>query len=245
MVADAGAVGALRPSVATLRADLGSPVAWVARVGADQAAATLAGAALWLVAIWFGIAAGAVATATLPGLLGRVGHQVAAVALPRAVWRVVAGAAGLGVLLAPVSAGADSPRGPAPYGSATPLPAPAWPEDTALPVPAWPEDTRLPVPAWPEDTAPPAPTLPSAAPPTPEPAPGAAAAPGDVVIVGPGDSLWSITATQLGATATDARVAAEWPRWYARNQRTVGADPALIFPGEVLHAPAVIPEVTP
>lgn len=52
-----------------------------------------------------------------------------------------------------------------------------------------------------------------------------------------GDSLWSIARAALGADASDAQVAAEWPRWYAANRSVIGADPDLIRPGQVLVAP--------
>ncbi|WP_372594892.1 LysM peptidoglycan-binding domain-containing protein, partial [Actinotalea sp.] len=61
--------------------------------------------------------------------------------------------------------------------------------------------------------------------------------PSGSVEVEPGDSLWSIAAEHLG-TADPGWVAREWPRWYEANRATIGADPDLIRPGQVLHAPA-------
>jgi resuscitation-promoting factor RpfA len=58
------------------------------------------------------------------------------------------------------------------------------------------------------------------------------------VVVRPGDCLWSIAASSLGAGASTAEIAAEWPRWYAANRRVIGSDPNLILPGTVLTAPA-------
>lgn len=57
------------------------------------------------------------------------------------------------------------------------------------------------------------------------------------IVVRPGDSLWSIAATQLGPFATDTEIAAEWPRWFRTNRQIIGADPGLIRPGQVLRAP--------
>ena len=57
------------------------------------------------------------------------------------------------------------------------------------------------------------------------------------VVVHRGDSLWTITASHLGPFATDDQIAREWPRWYAANQRTIGEDPDLLLPGQVLIAP--------
>lgn len=58
------------------------------------------------------------------------------------------------------------------------------------------------------------------------------------IVVAPGDSLWSIVATQLGPLATAADVAATWPSWYQANASTIGPDPCLVLPGQVLRAPA-------
>lgn len=57
------------------------------------------------------------------------------------------------------------------------------------------------------------------------------------VTVQPGDSLWSLCAEHLGPYATDVEIAAEWPRWYAENQRTIGSDASLLLPGQVLRIP--------
>lgn len=69
-------------------------------------------------------------------------------------------------------------------------------------------------------------------PPLDRPADGA-----QVVTVQPGDSLWSIAARVLGAHATDADIAAAWPRWYAANRDVVGPDPNLLLPGQQLAPP--------
>ena len=60
----------------------------------------------------------------------------------------------------------------------------------------------------------------------------------DAVVVVPGDCLWTIAARAIGPDATDAEVAVAWPRWYARNRVTIGADPDLLIPGMVLRPPA-------
>lgn len=57
------------------------------------------------------------------------------------------------------------------------------------------------------------------------------------VVVKKGDSLWSIVATALGPYASDVDVAATWPDWYRANRETIGANPHVIFPGQILHAP--------
>lgn len=77
--------------------------------------------------------------------------------------------------------------------------------------------------------------------PTTVPAPG----PPATVTVAPGDCLWSIAADHLPDGATDAEIAATWPRWYAANRDVVGPDPDLIHPGQVLTAPAAASEEHP
>ena len=58
-----------------------------------------------------------------------------------------------------------------------------------------------------------------------------------LVVVRPGDSLWAITARELGPYASDARIAHRWPQWYRANRDVIGADPDLILPGTVLQSP--------
>lgn len=60
---------------------------------------------------------------------------------------------------------------------------------------------------------------------------------GDVVVKS-GDTLWGIVAQALGPYSSDVDVALAWPQWYSTNRATIGADPNLILPGQVLHAPA-------
>jgi LysM repeat protein len=58
------------------------------------------------------------------------------------------------------------------------------------------------------------------------------------VVVKPGDTLWSIAATELGPNATAEDVDTRWPAWYAANRQQIGPDPDLILPGQVLRIPA-------
>ncbi|MFC3806479.1 LysM peptidoglycan-binding domain-containing protein [Terrabacter sp. MAHUQ-38] len=69
------------------------------------------------------------------------------------------------------------------------------------------------------------------------PAPRASAATHDLVTVRRGDSLWALAARHLGAGASDAQVAREWPRWYAANRSVIGDDPDLLVPGQQLRPP--------
>ncbi|MBU4215674.1 MAG: LysM peptidoglycan-binding domain-containing protein [Actinobacteria bacterium] len=58
------------------------------------------------------------------------------------------------------------------------------------------------------------------------------------VVVQPGDTLWDIARRSLPPGAGQAQIAAAWPAWYEANRQTIGADPDLIHPGQVLLAPA-------
>lgn len=57
------------------------------------------------------------------------------------------------------------------------------------------------------------------------------------VVVRTGDSLWSIAAAHLASGATDAEIAASWPRWYRANADVIGPDPDRVYPGQVLRTP--------
>lgn len=57
------------------------------------------------------------------------------------------------------------------------------------------------------------------------------------VVVRRGDSLWAIAARHLAPGATDADVAAAWPRWYAANRKVIGPDPSVLVPGQRLVPP--------
>lgn len=212
-----------------LAARVASPRLWLAEVGPDGAAAQLAAAGLWLAAVWLAIGLGATIAAALPGALGRAAGGLADRVLPRAVLRLVAGAAGLGVALAPATAMATTTT---PTTAAAPSPistaAPAWPTSAAPPAPMWP-------------TGPAGPSAASAAPkPSSHPqhrAPNRPAAEPGVVVTS-GDTLWSIAAGHLPpGQRTPARIAAAWPRWYAANRPVIGADPDHIVAGQVLHLP--------
>ncbi|GAA1501789.1 LysM peptidoglycan-binding domain-containing protein [Nocardioides humi] len=58
-----------------------------------------------------------------------------------------------------------------------------------------------------------------------------------VVIVRPGDSLWTIAARRLGPGASAADVASYWRRVQALNAAVIGPDPDLIQPGQSLRLP--------
>ena len=62
-------------------------------------------------------------------------------------------------------------------------------------------------------------------------------------VVADGDTLWAITARNLGPGATSAQVASAWPAWYATNRSTIGSDPDLILPGQRLAVPKNRPTI--
>jgi hypothetical protein len=231
--ADAAALGLLRRAPAQAVRGLGHVRSWFAAVGSDRAVATLAEAALWFAAAWVALGLACCLIARLPGTLGAAGAAVGGMLLPRLLLRLVAGSAGLGVLVAPVAAVAHPPP---------PRPAPTSASAPALPGPIWPSNASPPTvagPRWPTQQVahpPPARPRPAAPDPTTEHAP--PSRPADTVRVRTGDSLWLLAAQRLGPRADDARIAAEWPRWYAANRDVVGPDPDHIVPGQVLHAPA-------
>lgn len=119
----------------------------------------------------------------------------------------------------------------------TPVATPAHGQAITLPDPAQP-DPGAPDPAW----TPPAPlAVPrTAAPADPlvVPTPRAGTAVEESFVVCRGDTLWDLAASRLPAHATDAEIAAEWPRWHAENAAVIGPDPDLLLPGQLLRAPA-------
>jgi hypothetical protein len=175
----------------------------------DVLLADVAASLLWLVAAWLATGIAATLLAAMPGTAGRLMGAASHRLLPGALCRVVAGSAGLGVLLAPIPAMAapGSADAAAVQHVATALPAPVWPG-------AQPSVSR-------PDPPPPSPTKTS----------------DRAVRVRPGDSLWLITAHRLGPNVAPAEVAAAWPRWYAANRDVIGADPDLILPGQLLSPP--------
>lgn len=194
--------------------------------------------AIYLAAILLGVLALWVLVVSLAAVLARVlrgrarlrAVAIARLTMPRWLFRLTVGAAAAGIALAPATAGA----------APAPLPAPALPltpAATALPTPG------LPVTRTPEAPAPrvPAPQTPPRTPPADSARPGhpgrpAVPAPASVT-VGPGDSLWSLAAEQLGPSASPRAIAQQWPAWWAANRAVIGDDPDLIHPGQHLVPP--------
>ena len=198
---------------------------WVDAAGVDTAAVRIATAVLWLACVWFAVGLLAVGLSATPGAAGRIAARVARATLPRALYRVAASAAGLGVLFAPVNALAHGTSPQASNTSSTP--APIWPTDDPVRAPAWPasppahQATHVPHPPAPGRQSP---------------------GPDRAVVVRPGDSLWRIAAQHLRPSAPDRRIAEEWPRWYAANRSVIGTDPDHIVAGQVLTSPHAHPK---
>lgn len=226
-LADLGVLIDLRPHLSLVHR-IAHPHTWVTQVGADHAAAQLCAAGVWLAAVWVTLGTVAGLAGALPGIAGRIGASVARTLLPRAMYRIVAGAAGLGVLLTPaLAAGAVAPQ-PAPTAS-QPTPTPQWPTDAPVRPPQWP--AMPPIPSVGHGRAPvhghaPQPRLPRHR------------HPAELVVVRPGDTLWGIAADHLPGHPPQRRIAAAWPRWYAANRAVIGDDPGLIVPGQHLHPPS-------
>ncbi|WP_409483554.1 LysM peptidoglycan-binding domain-containing protein [Arsenicicoccus dermatophilus] len=60
----------------------------------------------------------------------------------------------------------------------------------------------------------------------------------DEVVVLRGDTLWALAAAHLPPHSSDAEIAAACHAWHLANRETIGPDPDLLLPGQVLHVPA-------
>lgn len=97
---------------------------------------------------------------------------------------------------------------------------------------------ELPEPGWHPARPPTPPKTASPADPLLVRTPRAAATTQEQVVVRRGDTLWDLASRHLGPAASDAEIAASWPRWYEANAATIGADPDLLLPGQVLRPPS-------
>ena len=224
--ADVGVLGGLRGAAEHAAHHVTSLPAWFAEAGTDHALAVLAGGAVWLVAAWVALAGLLLTASALPGLPGAVASGVGRAITPRVVRAALAGWAGVGVALAPAAAfassspGADVTAASAPpiahSAAATPL-SDRRPPAAPLPAPMWPDGRRHAPRTGHEER---------------------------VVRVRAGDCLWLLAGRRLAheegvpvAAVPATRIAAAWPRWYARNRAVIGGDPDVLRPGERLHPP--------
>ena len=233
-VALVSAVGtaALAASTWSAAAGLASvPVAWWSTAQIAQAAIVLACGLGTAGCLWHLASAGLALTVLLQDALatadarsapaGAAAGSRANAALQRwgapLVRRIAAGAVVAGLTIAPVAAAA-----------------PSAPDDLGWQAGSGESSAPRGEPAQP------APDVDKPAPAPDEPAEDRAAGPSGSStehVVGPGDSLWSITATALGPGATDEQIVRAWPLVYETNAERIGADPSLIHPGDALELP--------
>lgn len=222
----------------------------------DELLALAAASLALAIAAWLGLGTVLEVLSHAPGRVGhvaRVGADRLTPALARRIAAFVLGV-GVGVAGGPTQAVA-SPRGSVTASSvADPgfVPARATLDGPALdpafsPASADPDSSPAPVaPGFTPTPTPPTPTGPGFTPIAPRVRPQAdpgllggrpVATTDHEVVVHRGDTLWSIAARHLGPQASDAEIAAAWPRWFDLNRSLVGDDPDLILPGQILRIP--------
>lgn len=197
----------------------------------DGTTAIVAGLAAELCVLYLLLTALLVGCSQLPGLTGRLAGALTGRLVPAFLRRAVEAALGIAVATASVSA----PAAPA-LAARTAGPRPSPTSTATAPPAARTPAARTPGPPLPSLDRPESPPQPRARPPGQILTPGRAVV-DVVVVVRRGDSLWRIAARHLGPQATEAQVAAAWPRWYAANRAVVGPDPNLLLPGQRLMPP--------
>ncbi|HVE64760.1 MAG TPA: LysM domain-containing protein [Mycobacteriales bacterium] len=218
-----GLLAVTGPDAATMRQLLSQPRSWATSTPADLAVAEVAALGAWVCLAWTVGGAVLLLAGRLPGLSGRLAAAAAHRVLPSALRRALETALGLTLAVGAVGVPAFSAlaqevavaTASAPASSGGPFDRPV--ESPPGP-PAGPAGGQL------------APARPAAGP--------AAGPATDVVVVVPGDSLWRIATTALGAEATDAAVDRSWRRWHAKNRSVIGANPHLIHPGQRFRPPS-------
>jgi nucleoid-associated protein YgaU len=203
----------------------------------DSMTTVAAGAIAWTAYCWLVIASAATALERVPGAVGRTAGTLAASitsAGSRALLRSALGLAVTAPLTIGVAHAATAGSGPAhtveqPWQQVEPA--------STVRISGRADQPGVVVPDRPTTGAA---TRYTEIPTTGRPSRGRTTEPGTSplrAVVRPGDSLWSIAAAELGPDATDTQIAARWPRWYAANRHSIGADPDLIHPGQVLRTP--------
>lgn len=116
----------IRPHPVAVGRRLGAPDVAL-QADPDAMLADVSSTLLWLVAAWLAVGIAATALGSAPGAVGRLFGTASRRMLPGTLRRVVAGSAGLGVLLAPVPVAVASSVAPPQRVAAAALPAPVWP----------------------------------------------------------------------------------------------------------------------
>ena len=123
----AAVLSLVRPHPIEIGRRLVAPDAWLRQSGPDAALADLSASLLWCVAAWLGAGIAVTLLAAVPGGAGRLFAAASRRLLPATLRRLVAGSAGLGVLLAPIPAAIATNEVPAHQLVAATVPAPVWP----------------------------------------------------------------------------------------------------------------------
>jgi nucleoid-associated protein YgaU len=223
---------------------------------ADPERALVDAAALtgWALAAWLFVATALVVASQGPSVLGRLAAGVARMVTPRAARRLLEAALGVALAVGPAGAALAGPAvmpvtavGVSVQLALDPVPAPI----VAAAAPVFPDLDRpssvastpavSPAVAAPSSLPPtsvPAspPTVSTPTTPTTPPAPSAPSIPlrASRHTVVPGDTLWDLAAAASPPGASPAVVTALWQQWYASNRATIGANPSLLLPGELL-----------
>lgn len=169
---------------------------------------------------------------------------------PRLLRPLVLAALGTTLAVGVASPAGATTRAPARGVGVTATPAPQWPAAGWADAPPGNEQAPLPDASWVASRPARPPVAPHLVSSTPTRA-GVAATRADhralrldpgldgssAVVVRHGDTLWSLAARQLGPGASDAEVAAWWPRWWQANRALVGPEPDRLLPGTRLLVP--------
>jgi hypothetical protein len=218
MASIAVVLAALSPGTAVLEAAVTRPQE-LADTAAPEAV-VLAWTALlaWSAWAWGALGLALTALSALPGIVGAAARLSLRAVLPAGARRGAALALGIGL-----GVGLGAPALASPAAQPLPAGAPDWP---AAPRAAGWSPPAVPATAG-SAVHPGAPDWPPAGP--------------AVHAVVPGDCLWDIAAADLrngSQPAGDADVAAAVSAWWRVNADTIGPDPDLLRPGQVLHPPA-------
>lgn len=200
---------------------------WAGTATFDLWLGAAAAAFAWLIAAWLALSVLTALAISIPGRLGQLAAVVATRVAPAVLLRILTVGVGISTLTAPVTLAGAYATGEitghphnGTVASAGTADSAALPE-IGRPAVAAPATAGLGMSLRPPSTA-------------THPRP---AAESSVVTVRHGDTLWDIAARHLGPGCTTAQIADAWPRWFAKNRDTIGADPDAIHPGMRLYAP--------
>jgi hypothetical protein len=215
----------------------------------ERALVAAAGLVGWFLAAWLFIVTGLAVAAQAPSAAGRIAARIARFVTPRATRRLLGAALGVVMAVGPAGAALAGP------GELAPVPAPivvaaelSFPNlDRPLPEPPTPTATptltgrpALPAPATPAISETPSAPATSEQPTSPA-TPAELPAPAQSHAVLPGDTLWDLASAASPPGASPAAITEQWKQWYALNRATIGADPDLLLPGELLSLPRGTP----